>query len=487
MIAFFPTPYPDELLYSLFARYYVKSGYPIYRSAAEDIYKDAGAKPDMEFINPLTDDVRNLLIKEDSMTGLIMKHTMFPYYAAFLLPKLQEELLNQLANGKKCRCDMLRRIGTKSAFKGLRYCPLCAKEDIKRYEETYWHRLHQIPGVDICPIHHCRLKYGFNIEEMKSSPAFLCAHELATPSDTAEHINNEIEIKLSEYIMSVFIGLSKFTSQPSVNTFLDTCLEHTIYKSIRGGQRNITKLTEDFIKFYDRLPYNPIQETWQMQKIFTGDCVNPYEICMVAYFLNVDPAVLIKRPDTASSQKEEFDHFILSLHAQGYNYRQISEKTGASYDVVKAVGAGKYQKEKALRVNKGGCKGKDWNALDKKYLPIIKDAILSLKEKDGARPVRITESMIEKHLSLPSKSLKKMSKCHKEVIRHLESQSDYWCREILWAIDDIRNHGEVINWSGIRRRTNLSRHNFLKCVPLLLCSREKAAIEEIVSNLRIDN
>ena len=67
MIAFFPEPYPDELLYSLFARYYVRSGYPIYRSAAEDLYQDVNISPDMEFINPLTSDALHHLTKYKDM------------------------------------------------------------------------------------------------------------------------------------------------------------------------------------------------------------------------------------------------------------------------------------------------------------------------------------------------------------------------------------------------------------------------------------
>ena len=38
MISYFPTAYPDELLYSQLARYYAKSGYMAYTYAAEELY-----------------------------------------------------------------------------------------------------------------------------------------------------------------------------------------------------------------------------------------------------------------------------------------------------------------------------------------------------------------------------------------------------------------------------------------------------------------
>ena len=57
MIAYFPSLYPDELIYSLFARYYVKSGYMGYASAAEDLFANKTTHPDIEFINRLSDEV----------------------------------------------------------------------------------------------------------------------------------------------------------------------------------------------------------------------------------------------------------------------------------------------------------------------------------------------------------------------------------------------------------------------------------------------
>ena len=38
MIVYFPTAYPDALLYSQLARYYTKSGYMAYAYAAEELY-----------------------------------------------------------------------------------------------------------------------------------------------------------------------------------------------------------------------------------------------------------------------------------------------------------------------------------------------------------------------------------------------------------------------------------------------------------------
>lgn len=53
MIVFFPEPYPDELVYSLLARYYVKAGYLAFQYAVEDLYIHKYTNPDVEFLNEL--------------------------------------------------------------------------------------------------------------------------------------------------------------------------------------------------------------------------------------------------------------------------------------------------------------------------------------------------------------------------------------------------------------------------------------------------
>jgi hypothetical protein len=35
----------------------------------------------------------------------------------------------------------------------LRFCPSCAKEDISSYDQPYWHRAHQLPGIYVCSRH----------------------------------------------------------------------------------------------------------------------------------------------------------------------------------------------------------------------------------------------------------------------------------------------------------------------------------------------
>lgn len=84
MIVFFPEPYPDELVYSLLARYYVKAGYLAFQYAVEDLYIHKYTNPDVEFLNELKPEFLDVIKECCGMEALIQKHTMFPSYGTGL-------------------------------------------------------------------------------------------------------------------------------------------------------------------------------------------------------------------------------------------------------------------------------------------------------------------------------------------------------------------------------------------------------------------
>ena len=58
MIAQFPTPYPDELLYSQICRYHIRSGNYCATFTVDDIYHHRTVHPDFLYLNAFTDDGR---------------------------------------------------------------------------------------------------------------------------------------------------------------------------------------------------------------------------------------------------------------------------------------------------------------------------------------------------------------------------------------------------------------------------------------------
>ena len=159
MITYFPNIYPDELLYSQLSRFYTKSGYLAYIYAAEDLFEKKTVKPNIEFINKFNNNSLNIITKQNSIENIINNHTMFPYYSRFLNKERRDNAFSSLMNMDENYHNLLCLPKSKNGdHRFIRYCPICANIDRKKYGETYWHRSHQLIGVDICPIHFCKLK-----------------------------------------------------------------------------------------------------------------------------------------------------------------------------------------------------------------------------------------------------------------------------------------------------------------------------------------
>jgi hypothetical protein len=85
---------------------------------------------------------------------LIRKHTLFPFYAPFVRADRASAAFELLREGAPGVHRLLNVTGSAvAAPKRLRYCLQCAASARNQFGTAYWHRLHQIPGVVVCPQH----------------------------------------------------------------------------------------------------------------------------------------------------------------------------------------------------------------------------------------------------------------------------------------------------------------------------------------------
>ena len=156
MLGFFPTPYPDELLYSIIARYHIRSGNISPKITLQELFGSTTtiATPDLpSSLNYLSKQIQHLF--PSSVPDLIDRYTLYPFYRPFLPPQrdrlIQKSMKANIGQNIHTRAGiMASAIATPRYF---RFCPQCNAEDLDRYGEIYWHRLHQITGVFICPEH----------------------------------------------------------------------------------------------------------------------------------------------------------------------------------------------------------------------------------------------------------------------------------------------------------------------------------------------
>jgi len=158
---FFPTPFPDECLYSVLCRYYARCGGTAYETVCKMLFGGLQNLAGSIYLPIKSERIDCWTTPESGVTrsSIAINHTMHPYYAITLTPELRTEIERVLGGGVPASTHerIMALKSRRSWLKHLRYCPLCAAADIAKHGETYWHRRHQLPGCYYCTKHQVRL------------------------------------------------------------------------------------------------------------------------------------------------------------------------------------------------------------------------------------------------------------------------------------------------------------------------------------------
>lgn len=153
-----PPQYPDELLYSILGRYRFRLGHPITAALLSQLFGSPLIHVAVAFPTHLKHLASTLHPNANiTLDALIMQFTLFPYYAPFFTMDYRLALYQRMAAGhhgmnKAVPMTWLRR-NSVTVPEMLRYCPVCATHERRELGEAYWHRLHQIPGIEVCSVH----------------------------------------------------------------------------------------------------------------------------------------------------------------------------------------------------------------------------------------------------------------------------------------------------------------------------------------------
>lgn len=195
MIAFFPNIYEDELLYSAIARYHIRSANISLKASIKELFNSNTVSSVVELPSHIDDFIKNLPINSKySAEEIILNHTMFPLYTAFL-PRDRSELLKKSMKGNKGEsvyniAGLMASSITSNRF--LKFCPRCFEEDKKKFGEAYWHRIHQVPGIYVCAKHQIPTQNSNVFLRSKNKHEFICATEGNCFFNDKGEVNNEI-------------------------------------------------------------------------------------------------------------------------------------------------------------------------------------------------------------------------------------------------------------------------------------------------------
>lgn len=256
----FLLPYPDEILYSVIARYKRHRNVSNRLIMLELYGREKLPYIDLPAMNNYLLDHSPLGEYYDAET-LIEEHTLYPFYATFLPQSYRDQLKTMLLENSKIHA--YGKTGgvfndNSLTINELKYCPQCLQEDIDRYGEPYWHRIHQIVGIKLCPNHHvqllsscpvCRVTIAdnFKTELMALSEECTNGHKL-TLTESSKVPNEELHLHYAQNCLQVLKAGMVFELD-EIRKKYNTQMKYLGLAAL-GGKMYQDKCKESFLNYY---------------------------------------------------------------------------------------------------------------------------------------------------------------------------------------------------------------------------------------------
>ena len=278
MISYLPPIYPDELAYSWFCRFYVHAGCFTHKMALDDILYNRHNTTSKEFIGHLSSEAKEKIQSTYSLEKLILEHTMFSHYARFLSSERKKSAIHHLAHDF-CDAHQLFPILPRSDNdRFLKYCPLCVEEDRHTFGEAYWHRVHQIRNLTICPTHNCLLKAS-SVTAISSQAYTLCPAEEYTLAREATVSENAILSSFNRYLADVFNAPCDLETGLPISALFHQSLKNTLYLSKNEKMRYPKRLADDIKQYYFNTGISNVASFSQIQKTLNGENFDFSVVC----------------------------------------------------------------------------------------------------------------------------------------------------------------------------------------------------------------
>lgn len=258
MIGQFPTPYPDELFYSLLARYKQRVKYPSNKKLLKEVFGSETSTVIHDLPCNLEFFSKSLPVNEIYTVDYILKNlTLLPYYSAFssneIITKTKRQMAKTKGSGIHARLGLMATKVSMPQY--LRYCPLCVLEEFEKFEETYWHRSHQLPGVFVCIKHQIRLLNSqIKTTASKSSNIFIDANEILL--DTKNIFNCESPNTVMHKIAAQSVFLLEQNRNPRDKVELKNRYNYLLIKkglANYAGSLRVSQIIREFSSFYSKI------------------------------------------------------------------------------------------------------------------------------------------------------------------------------------------------------------------------------------------
>src|SRR5258708_5165911 len=257
MIASFPVLCPGELFYSGLAyAFHISSA----RNQKGFLENFVGSKHAGSGLVALPNGIANFVAVTKSLLGysareIIYEHTLFPYYSAFMTKIRANALMSNMISGDGRKTPLLAGIckSTIPQDKNLYFCPVCSKDDVETYGRPYWHNIHQVPYIQVCPNHavfleHCTLFPNQNLIFIPAEDGIF--ETIPRPLDMNLPLNNKL-LFLSRTISQLFkISYSGKINDGNLGFYYRSALSEKGLATSIASQVHGQRLYSNFIDFY---------------------------------------------------------------------------------------------------------------------------------------------------------------------------------------------------------------------------------------------
>ncbi|WP_189438510.1 TnsD family Tn7-like transposition protein [Pseudovibrio japonicus] len=335
-----PKVLPDELLFSRVVRCFEISG--LVRS--DFLEEVAGSK--RASIHPLLPNgiERFSRFTSESSRQLLWEQTMAPLFLACLADRaevIQDAMLGERAGtpGRSCQLPCFKY----HPKLVLKFCPECTKEDIKRFGVSYWHRAHQVFGVNVCSTHHKELL------ETKLHGRSRLLRGLLPPTNCISATTTLENAQFAEFACSKLINFS--SGRKSNTAAYRRMLKRFGYLTTSGRVRR-QLLSAELYDLLSTLTAVDIQFKPTSRKDFRyvsglldkNNVKHPAIHLLFSYWISrTRKAPLpLKRPKIRESRPclgKEKDAECLALLAEGFSLTEIMLRTGRSRCYLKRLAA----------------------------------------------------------------------------------------------------------------------------------------------------
>ncbi len=245
----FPTPYPNELLYSVIARAGQHEGITSPKQLLDSVFSNRKVIATVDLpghIEKIANQYPQVLGLQ--VENLIRKHTLWPVYAPFVPVDRRKRIESWMSGESKGAVHLAAgivasRVNTKQS---MFLCESCKHSQELKYGEVFWDRRWQVPLVSCCPEHG-------SLSETSNSLNGMHRHEFVSLSQCEIISRPDItisDIRFSKLVYELFDWF--ITNSPSYDQWTQFYRNLAIDHGYLHGRRiDHERLYDQYVSYWD--------------------------------------------------------------------------------------------------------------------------------------------------------------------------------------------------------------------------------------------